>query len=149
MNIQPDIKVFDNAGNFVLAIEIKNKRGTNVDWALRMRRNLMAHGLGDPPAYFLLALPDRFYLWRNNDYPDLNLPEYEIDPMPLFRPYIAESDEYLEHFSGKGFELLVIAWLSELLQIDELPESDDTRWLIETGLFRAIQHGHMVSEVIA
>lgn len=149
MSVQPDVKVFDTSGNFVLAVEIKNKRGTNVEWASKMRRNLMVHGLVGAPQYFLLALPDRFYLWRDNDYRDLEPPEYEIDPLPLFKPYVGSTDEYLQNLSGEGFELLVVAWLSELLQTSELPENEKTSWLIESGLFEAIQRGHMVSEVMA
>ena len=148
MSVQPDVKVFDASGDFVLAVEIKNKWGTDVEWALKLRRNMAAHGLISTPRYFLLALPDRFYLWRDNAYPDLELPEYEIDPLPLFKPYVGSTDEYLQNLSGEGFELLVVAWLSELLQTSELPENEETSWLIESGLFEAIQRGHMVSEVM-
>jgi hypothetical protein len=109
----------------------------------------MSHGLTTAPQYFLLALPDRFYLWQGSQVLDLVRPEYEVDPLPLFMPYIGATDTYLQNLSGEGFELLVVAWLSELLHTKALPEKEETRWLIESGLFEAIQGGHMVSEVTA
>ena len=53
-----DIFAFDRDGQLVLIAEAKSKRGTSINWAAKMRRNMFAHGLMPNAPYFLLALPD-------------------------------------------------------------------------------------------
>lgn len=152
MAIRSDIMAYDSEGNLALVVEVKNKRGTDNEWATKMRRNMLAHGLVPSARYFLLALPDRFYLWKDKPLPELEKPGYEIDPLPFLEPYFEGVGIQPENLSGAGFELLVLSWLNELAQTGELPDTllkGDNAWLIESGLLEAINQGHIVPEVAA
>src|SRR5579871_6759785 len=96
MALQNDIVVYDASGQLALAVEVKNRRGTNVEWAAQMRQNLLTHSLVHAP-YFLLALPDHFYLWVNKEQSTAVNPDYAIDPLPFLKPYLGASvvPEYL------------------------------------------------------
>ena len=57
-----------------------------------MRRNMLAHGVVPNSRFFLLALPDRLYLWKDvGNTPDLVEPTYEVDATPFFEPYYARA----------------------------------------------------------
>ena len=45
MKFKADMVVYDRAGQLALVVEAKNKLGTSSDWAAKMRRNMLAHGL--------------------------------------------------------------------------------------------------------
>jgi hypothetical protein len=152
MTIQPDIMAYDSKGNLALVVEVKNKRGTDHEWATRMRRNILTHGLIPNAQYFLLALPDRFYLWKDKPRPELEKPQYEIDPLPFLKPFLERAGVQPERLSSPGFELLVMSLLNELAQTGELPDSEsngNNAWLTESGLLEAINQGHIVHEVVA
>jgi hypothetical protein len=145
MAFQNDIVAYDATGKPVLAVEVKNKRGTNSEWAAQIRRNLLVHGLVADARYFLLALPDRFYLWVDKQQPEIIAPDYNIDPIPFFELYFELVGVPPENLTGIGFEMLVQLWLNELMRTDELPENMD--WLIQSGLWEAIKQGHLASEI--
>lgn len=153
MNTQPDIRVYNADDKLTLVVEIKNKRGTDVDWATKMRRNMLVHGFLPHTQYLLIALPDRFYLWVGNQPTELETPpSYEIDPTPLIKAYFEDTEVRLENLSALGFELFVSSWLNELIQTGELPyylEEAETNWLTKSGLLDAIKDGHVVAEAAA
>lgn len=144
MNIQADIVAYDTKGKLVLVAEVKNKRGTGGDGA---RRQLAAYAEVTKAPYRLLALPDHFYLWVNKQ-PDLENPDYIVDPAPFLRPYwgVEGPSEYL---SETSFEMIVEAWLATLTWVDELPvdAAESGSWLLESGLFDALKRGHLAFEV--
>jgi hypothetical protein len=145
MNIQSDIAVYDNAGNLVLVVEVKNRRGTDSEWAAAMRRNLFIHGYLPNTPYFLLAMPDRFYLWKDVHSADTVKPDYEIDPSSIFELYLGKTDLGTVNLSGAGLELLVSSWLNELTRETNQP-SDEAVWLIESGLLDALRRGQVIAE---
>lgn len=147
MAFQNDIVVYDAEQRLALVVEVKSRRGTNEEWAAETRRNLLAHGLLATTPYFLLALPDRFYLWVNQSQPDA-FPDYGVDPVPLLNPFWG-SVGIPEHLSPPTFEMIIEGWLATLTWVDELPESvrENGNWLIESGLFDAIKRGHLAVEV--
>jgi len=79
-----DIAVYSKDDQLQLVVEVKSKTAATADWAARMRRNLAAH-LAIPNApFFLLALPDHFYLWRRLPAPLVVVPpDYDVAPAPL------------------------------------------------------------------
>ena len=42
--MQANIVVYDKNGQLAAVIEAKDKKGASKDWAIKMRRNLYAHG---------------------------------------------------------------------------------------------------------
>lgn len=147
MPFQNDIVVYDKTGQLVLVVEVKTRRGVSDAWAAEMRRNLLAHGATQAP-YFVLALPDRFYLWVDKQPLELVNPDYVVDPLPFLKPYLG-TPVVSEYLSETGFEMVVEAWLTSLMWTDELPQdiAESSGWLIESGLFNALREGHLASEV--
>ena len=145
MKQMADIIAYDTNGKLTLVVEIKSKLGTSSQWAAKMRRNILAHGLLPSTPFFLLGLPDHFYLWKDNGIiPEVIMPTYEIEPGPFLQPYYEKSGLSLEIISGKSFELIVVSWLSEILGTSGQDFIQDSqKWLIESGLFEAIRGGHI------
>jgi len=147
MAFQADIVAYDASDRLVLVVEIKNRRGTNSQWVARMRQQLAAYGQVADARYLLLALPDRFYLWVDKR-PELSDPDYTIDPLPLLKPYLG-TPNVSEYLGEVGFEMVVEAWLASLTWAEKPPTNtgENADWLIESGLFDALKHGHLASEV--
>ncbi|OBQ38249.1 MAG: hypothetical protein AN487_08015 [Anabaena sp. CRKS33] len=143
-----DMAVQGKDRHLQLLVEVKNKRGASKIWAAKMRRNMYAHGLLPEAPFFLLALPDKFYLWKNIGLStDLIEPDYEINPESFLKPYYPKAYAPNYQISSEGFELIVSAWLHQILtlpSVDLLPQNMD--WLVNSGLFDAIHHGHLKLE---
>ena len=148
MQHKADIAVYDADGQLTLVVETKSKLGTSSVWAAKMRRNILAHGLLPKTRFFLLALPDRFYLWKDVSItPEIVRPTYEIDSTPFLQAYYDKSTISPENLSGESFELIVVSWLSEILRADMFPSThqQNQAWIIKSGLFKAIRKGRLAS----
>lgn len=147
-----DITVYDKHGKLALIAEVKNKRGTSKAWAANMRRNMYAHNLMPSAPFFLLALPDSFYLWK--DAPDtleMVEPTQQIDPSDFLQPYFEKSGVSPANVTGKSFELIVVSWLNQILRTNN-PKDIQTykqEWLLDSGLFDASTGGHLEFEAVA
>ena len=147
-----DILAYDRDGQLALIAEVKSKRGTSSDWAAKMRRNMFAHGLMPNAPYFLLALPDAFYLWKNNGRAaDVIEPTQSVDPDPFLRPYYKKSGLISTDLTGRSFELIVASWLNQVVQAKSPHELENTSqdWLINSGLFERLVGGHLELEAAA
>lgn len=145
-----DILAFDRYGQLALIAEVKNKRGASSEWAARMRRNMFAHGLLPSAPFFLLALPDNFYLWKNTDRNlDVIEPTQKVDPRPFLQPYYQNSGISFENLTGRSFEFIVTSWLNQVLRVkspkDLFGEGQD--WLVSSGLFDKLAGGYLETEV--
>ncbi len=127
-----------------LVVEAKSKTDATTDWAARMRRNLVAHLAIPNSPFFLLALPDHFYVWRRVSSPLAVIPpDYDVDPTPLLSPYVTNGRESLRTISEAGLTLAVSSWLNELVASSLNEEKAETQqaWLFESGLYCAIEGG--------
>ena len=145
-----DILAFDRYGQLALIAEVKNKRGASSEWAARMRRNMFAHGLLPSAPFFLLALPDNFYLWKDTDRNlDVIEPTQKIDPRPFLQPYYQNSGISFENLTGRSFEFIVTSWLNQVLRVKSpkvfFGEGQD--WLVSSGLFDKLAGGYLETEV--
>jgi hypothetical protein len=150
MTAQADIVVYDTKGNLTLIVEVKNKLGTDSEWAAKMRQNLLAYGLLLDAQYFLIALPDRFYLWKGKALPELEKPHYEVDSSTILKPYFARAGVSPENLSEAGLELLILSWLKDLILTGEtinIPKESD-QWIIESEIIEALKHGHIDLEIV-
>jgi hypothetical protein len=146
MKQYPDIVAFDKNGQLALTAEVKNKRGTSKEWASRMRRNMFAHGLSPSAPFCLLALPDKFYLWKNTDRPSNILePIQEVDPRSFLQPYYEKLGVSPDKLNGKTFEFIVAAWLNQALSARSPQDlsNGDKDWLISSGLFDKLAGGRL------
>lgn len=145
-----DLVAYDAEGQIALVAEIKNRPGASRAWAAQMRRNLLAHGSIPNSRYFLLALPDRFYLWRDaGNTPGEMEPSYELDATLFLQPYYAEAQLSPNSVSGQSFELIVAAWLNGLIWSGipaSVPETQ-RRLLEDSGLLKTLEGGSVMSAV--
>jgi len=125
--------------------------GVSTEWASQLRRNILAHG-GYPIApYFLLATPDKFFLWvkENNGLKATN-PDYVEDAADVLKPYFNEFSATPADVSGFIFEQIVLRWLKSIMY----PEFEDTKaaapdWITQSGLSEAILQGDFFLEQAA
>ena len=146
---RPDIAVYSPDSKLQLVVEVKNKKGATPEWAANMRRNLFAHSVVPYSPYFLLALPDNFYLWRNTISPiEMGPPDYEANSKPILEPYLHNSPNYLDTMSEYGLELIINSWLNKLVNANLTREtaSPHEAWLFDSGLYDVIKHGYVKTE---
>jgi len=152
MGYQADVTAYGAAGGLLLAVEVKCRRGSNAAWAAEVRRNLLVHRFFPPTPYFLLALPDRFYLWTHEAGSDPDAPpSYEVDPTELLSPYFEAAGVKLEDISAPAFQFIVSSLLHELAegrQPNGRPAPRDP-WLTDSGLLDALRGGRVTYEAVA
>ena len=140
-----DLALYDRTGRLAALAEVKNKLGTSREWAARTRRNLFAHGRSYSADFFLLVTPDRLYVWKGADTESVQAPPtYEADTVPGFAPYFERAGVDPRYASGHAFELLVGAWLSDVIHSETTGESsDDQNWLTKSGFRSAVKGGRV------
>lgn len=152
MSNRLDLGMYDRNDQLVLIVEVKTKLNASSKWATHLRRNMLAHGTLPHAKFFLLALPDRFYLWvDNNAQSPEQEPTYSIDPQPLLKPYFDDTGLAADRISGETFELIVASLLNKLAQLNNHNQGNAQMqpWLVEPGLLDAISGGHLKHEVAA
>ena len=143
-----DIAVYSPDRKLQLIVEIKNKLGASAEWVTRMRHNLLTHSFIPHGPYFLLVLPDFFYLWTDT-MPVNNLaePDYKIEAAKILAPYLKPTRS-LNNLSRYGLELLTISWLEDMVRTDLQQDSvePNLQWLLDSGLYEVIAHGSVAIE---
>jgi len=139
--MRADVVIYDKNGQLAAVIEAKIKKGASKDWAIEMRRNLFAHGFLPKTPYFILALPDRLYIWKNAaNTSEIIEPDYEIDITELLKPYYDRSGISPENISYYSFELFLVSWLNEIILADT---TQTPKWLADSGLLETIKTGRI------
>jgi hypothetical protein len=146
-----DLSVNDLDGQLILVVEIKQKLNTSPEWAAEFLRNILAHGTFPKAKYFLLAFPDRFYLWNCDDVSiDISMPAYIIDASELLQPYFERAEVSPKTISGKGFEFIIASWFGEIMHSGSSEEIEKSQpWLIDSGLYAALSNGVVSNEAAA
>lgn len=144
-----DLVVYDQEGWKILVVEVKGKLNTSRDWAAQWRRNMLAHGGMEHVGFVLLVTPDNLYMWKDAGAEPVAVPPtYVIDAKAVLKPYFDSARVDPASISGAAFELLVGAWLADLVHSDAMPEQMPEP-LAESGLLEAIRHGRVEYEVAA
>lgn len=147
-----DVAVYSPDGNLQLVVEIKNRPGASAEWVIQMRRNLLVHAVIPLSPYFLLVLPDFFYLWTDAvSVHELAPPAYQIKTAEVLAPYLDPSTQALQDLSEYSLELLVTSWLEDLVGTEIRRErvGPHLQWLFDSGLYAAITHGSVTVEATA
>lgn len=149
--MKADLVVYDRNGQIILIAEIKRKKGVSAEWAAKWRRNMLSHGSLPDAKFFMIALPNRFYLWKDaGTGPEPTAPTFEIDAEPILKPYLDESGMSPDDMNPQSFELVVAAWLNSVLQQSgkSLSQEDNPlNWISRSGLSEAVRGGYMRHEV--
>lgn len=146
-----DIAVYGKDKSLQLLVEVKSRHGRSSNWAAQMRRNMYAHGLLPETRFFLLALSDKFYLWK-----DVGIlieavePNYEINPLSFLEPYYKKAHVSPSSISEASLELIISSWLTQIITVPsvDLLSQDYQDWLINSGLFNVIYGGYIESSVL-
>ena len=144
-----DIAVYGPDGQLQLVVEIKNRPGASAEWATRLRHNLLVHSFIPRAPYFMLALPDFFYLWTDAmSASSLAKPDYKIKATEVLAPYLNRLTQPLNGLSGYGLEMIMTSWLTGIVHTDLQPDEigPDLQWLFDSGLYEAIAHGSVAIE---
>jgi hypothetical protein len=148
MNNAADISVFSAENKLELIVEVKGNRGVGPEWASQFRHNLLAHHAIPRSQFFLLALPEQMYLWKNgSDVVETRGPDFVIDSSPIVSPYLAETTEHIAN-STQTLQLVFASWLN-LLTICSLSKDEvapHEQWLLESGLYDAIKNGSVETD---
>jgi hypothetical protein len=143
MMSRPDLVAYNRNDEVVLHVEVKRKINATREWAAKLRQNLLNDETLGNPQYFLIALPDRFYLWNNGE--AASEPNYSVDSRPILQRYVEQSGATPEQIGSSSFELLIGAWLGEVIHSAKSPEANEGsyRWLTESGLYEALVGGRL------
>lgn len=145
MTPKADLTVISSNGDIALVVEVKVKVSATDEWAATLRRNLVVHGIVPASAYFLLALPDYFFLWKPFSSPEAVDADYKIPAGNLVKMYL--EDIHLEELSSSSLELLLSAWVSNLIESNITGETEpELAWLIDSGLFESIKGGSIQAQ---
>lgn len=155
-----DVAVQDREGKPVLIVEVKSRLdATGRKWAARTLRNLHAHGSVPDVPYFLLALPEAFYLWKDPWRRALEAfadgrreevaPDYAVPAWGIVRPYLGGRDMPPHEVSTYAMKMIVRAFVADVLNSDlsrdEAP--DHLWWLFDSGLYDAVRGGAFAGAV--
>jgi hypothetical protein len=104
-----DFVAYDKQGRVVLLVEAKSRRGTSENWAARLRRNMLAHGTLPGTKLFLIATPERIYLWKDQPVgrPEAP-PDYAADAQKVLEPYFEKLRQEPSEIGPEAFEFLVL-----------------------------------------
>lgn len=150
--MQADFAVYDRNGQLVLTVEVLNRMGTTRKWAAEMRYDLLSSGDYPIAPYFLLALPDRFYFWKQATRTVTErAPDSVADAEPLLRRYYEPLGYTTGELSRPTFDLIVSFWLSSLTDLETRAEGlpRHLEWLYASGLVQAVEGGRVVVEALA
>ena len=147
LGVHADLSLYGADGHLAAIAEVKNRVGTSGQWAAKTRRNLLAHGLGHGPVFFLLVTRDRLYVWKDaGDEPIEVPPTYEEDITTTFAPYFSSAGLAAKQISGAAFELVVAAWLADLTNEQCPAQRAKQEWLDQSGFRTAVQDGRVELE---
>lgn len=147
-NGQPSVDlIIEKRGTPVVAVESRNLESPSAEWAAEFLTNIL--GYGDVPScpYFLLALRNRLYLWRDPKLP-VSLPDFEGDTSDALRQYLVRLRLPLAGLSLDSFRMLIEAFLFEIT-MGVLPESGDRKWLVDSGFADAIRNAYIRQQIAA
>lgn len=145
-----DIAIYNRDNQLVVLVEVKTKLNASPEWAAQLRSNIFAHSTFSKAPYFLMAFPDRFYLWADAaEESEISDPTYTINAHPILDSYFEQAGVSANQIIGQSLELIVASWLGKIMH-SPLPELEQSQhWLIESGFYSAIAGGHFEREVFA
>jgi hypothetical protein len=147
-----DLSITDRYGKLALVVEVKGKTNASPAWAAALRHNMLSHGTLPNAPYFLMAFPDKFYLWAGAEAsPPQSAPTYTIDARPILQPYFDKAGVTADQISGQSLELIVALWLGEILHSEQPPPALNAslQWLAESGLRDALTGGKFEHQAAA
>jgi hypothetical protein len=139
--------VIEKGGDAIVAVEARNIESPSGEWAAEFLTNILEYGDLPECPYFLLALRNRMYLWRNPKLP-VSLPDFEGDTSDALQAFLVRLRRPLAGLSLNSFQMLIEAFLFEMV-MGVLPESGDLTWLVDSGFADAIRNAYIRQNIAA
>lgn len=145
---RPDILVFGPDSSLIMAVDVKGGSGASPEWAADYRRELFSHGMIPKVPFYVLALPNALYFWKDANTDQEVLPDYTLDAQEALAGYVDQEGSSLAGMDRYGLELLVADWLYRLVSRQRSKETTDPgmRWLTDSGLLDSIRNGWLLRE---
>lgn len=145
-----DILVRSPNNDIQLIVEIKGRAHSSPDWAAKFRRNLIAHDAIPVSKFFLLALPDFLYLWRNGNSTEVVPPDYTVKTLSVLQKYLTRLEAAPKYIGEEGLQLALTSWLREATLPSRRPPvgSDSYILLVESGLLDAIDNAEVTAQAL-
>ena len=103
---------------------------------------MLSHGILPWARYFLIATPERMYLWKQErPNPAEVPPEFTIDATKVLEPYFQKLHQEPSDIGPEAFEFLVLTWLTDIARSGEQTEDRSSAWL--SDLTRSLQHARI------
>jgi len=139
--------VIEKGGTPIVAVESRNLESPSAEWAAEFLTNILDYGDVPKCPYFLLALRNRLYLWRDPTLP-VSLPDFEGDTADALQPYLVRLGRPLAGLTLGSFQMLIEALLFEMV-MGVLPEHGDQKWLVDSGFADAIRNAYLRPKIAA
>jgi hypothetical protein len=149
MPVQSDITVESPLRRTVLVVECKFERDGSPAVASRLRNRLLSDGYLDVPAeaFFMLALPTNFHVWRPGVASE-DPPSCSASAAPILRSYLGRIAEKIPWPGAEGMGLAVSAWLGDLAASIRKPDASDAdQMLVNVGLYERLKGGSVRREL--
>jgi hypothetical protein len=142
---RPDILVRSPEGYPIAVVEVKNQQNLSRDVAMKLRRNMVAHGLLPQVPFFLLASQDVGFLWKEPKYVSYDIPPtYEFPMDKVVARYLKR--EPGERLYGAELELVLLQWLIDLTQGAHKNVEEPEKTLALSGFSESIKGATVLAE---
>lgn len=145
MHFHPDIVAYSADGRLQMVGEVKGRQHGSSAAAVKVRRNLLAHGAFPPAPYFVVFFPERLYLWKDGT-GTTEGPDYTARISDILDEYLGPWSNNREQLAEESLLIALIAWFRDLAGQNRVVRSEADRVVIESGLSRAINHGEVSAE---
>ncbi|MEA2415199.1 MAG: hypothetical protein QOI58_1856 [Thermoanaerobaculia bacterium] len=139
--------VIEKRGNPIVAVETRNVESPSAEWAAEFLTNILEYGEVPRCTYFLFALRNRMYLWRDPKLP-VSLPDFEGDTADALQPHLIRLRRSVAELSLTSFQMLVEGFLFEIV-MGVLPDYGDRTWLVDSGFADAIRNAYIRQKIAA
>lgn len=141
-----DVAIFDDQGKIQLVAEVKFSKDSSPQRAVEIRQNKLAHSAIPHTPFLLIAFPDCFYLWKE-DQPNSydRQADYSFDAKNTVSFYAQKNNLYTQEINPQNLQVLVSHWLKDLVKA-ESPE-DSLEWATKSGLYDAIKDCSVATDV--
>lgn len=146
MHFNPDIVAYSADGRLQMVGEVKSRQHGSSAAAVKVRRNLLAHGAFPRAPYFVVFFPERLYLWKDGTGTTESLPDYTAPTADILGEYLGTWSNKPEQLAEESLVIALIAWFRDLAGQNRGVRSEADRVAVESGLSHAINHGKVSAE---
>ena len=105
---------------------------------------MLSHGVLPWAKYFLIATPERMYLWKQERPNTAEVPpEFTVDATKVFQPYFQRLHLEPSDIGHEAFELLVLTWLTDIARSGENRLNQDSSSTLVSELSGSLQQARI------